>query len=58
MSIEAILALVALILAFLEMVLWYGGPAGYRDQRRHILLQAAVIILAISLLLSDTGWVK
>jgi len=45
MSVGTILVIVALVLAFLDLVLWYTT-----EYRRHILLQLAVLALGVALL--------
>lgn len=48
-----ILGIVAAILAFLDMVLWYATE--YRANPRHLLLQLAVLIVCIAIILSAAG---
>lgn len=46
-----ILAIVALVLAFLDLVLWYTTPYA-----RHLLLQIAMIVLCVAVLIGVPGF--
>lgn len=50
-----IIAAVAAVLIFFDIVLWYTtGPNGYR---RHILLQIGCLLLAVAVLIGAPGFV-
>lgn len=51
MTIGNILVIVALILAGLDLLLWYTT-----EYRRHILLQLSVILVTVALLIGVTGF--
>lgn len=50
MAVGTILVIVALVLAGLDIVLWYTT-----EYRRHILLQLAVVALGVALLIGAPG---
>jgi hypothetical protein len=50
MAVGTILVIVAVVLAALDMILWYTT-----EYRRHVLLQLAVIALGVALLIGAPG---
>jgi hypothetical protein len=50
MAVGTIIVIVAVVLAALDMILWYTT-----EYRRHVLLQLAVIALGVALLIGAPG---